>query len=116
MKPIKININNKDFQCLLAESQQEQETGLMYIKPPVPNMAFSYSSPTQTIFWMKNTPAPLDIIFCCKNKIIDIKQGKPYSTDLIKPSGNCDLVIEFNRGSVSLFGFKIGDDVFINEH
>lgn len=114
MRSINIIINSKTFSCLLAETNEEQEKGLMYVKPPVPNMAFKYSSPKDVSFWMKNTPAPLDIVFCKNNKIVDIKKGTPYSTELIRPRTSSDLIIEFNSGSASLFGFQIGDEVFVD--
>ncbi len=113
MYSTKFEINSKQFTGLVAETNEEQELGLMYKKPPVPNMLFVYSKPRDVAFWMKNTPAKLDIIFCRDNKIIDIKVGEPMSTTLIKPNGLVDLVIELNYGMVSVFGFKIGDSVIV---
>jgi len=113
MYSTKFAINGKTFSGLVAETSEEQELGLMYKKPPAPTMLFLYFKPRDVSFWMKNTPAKLDIVFCKDGKVIDIKVGEPMSTTLIKPNSAVDLVIEFNYGIVSTFGFKIGDSVIV---
>ena len=63
-----ICIGNNLFETLLAISHDEQEIGLTHINPPVPNMALIYETPQINKFWIKNTPSPLDIIFCMQVK------------------------------------------------
>lgn len=114
MKTSSITIENNKFSCYVAETDKEKQMGLMYVKPPAPIMIFKYNSPEDTKFWMKNTPAPLEILFCLDNKISKIKVGTPYSTELIH-GGYSDLVIEVPQGYVSKYGIKINDSVKLGE-
>jgi uncharacterized membrane protein (UPF0127 family) len=104
-----VKINNQVFTVLIAISEPEQARGLMRVEPPVPNMAFVYGSPKVTKFWMANTPAPLDIVFCHNGQVTQICQGEPYSTKLIGDDMVSDLVIEFPRGAA--VHMKPGDKV-----
>lgn len=64
MKTGYVYIDNNVFTTLLAISEHEQAQGLMHIEPPTPVMSFVYDRPKINKFWMANTPAPLDIVFC----------------------------------------------------
>src|SRR5690606_932304 len=101
-------IDGVEFNAIAAVTESEQMVGLMYREWPPPIMFFPYKQSEYRKFWMKNTPSPLDIVFCNNGKIIDVKQGEPFSTTLVGPSETCDLVIEFPRGTVERKGFKIG--------
>ena len=57
---------------------------------------------------MKNTPSPLDIVFCCEGKIVEIHKGEPYSTSAIGPNKSSDLVIEFPYGTMSSMEIQLG--------
>lgn len=114
MKTISLTINNNKFSCLVAETNKEKEIGLMYVQPPPPIMIFPYKYAQENNFWMKNTPSPLDIIFCLNNKITKIKNGEPYSLELIK-GGISDLIIEMPSGFVSKYNIKIGDSITLGE-
>lgn len=107
-----ISINNNIFETLLAISSDEQQKGLMYHKPPTPIMSFVYTKPENNRFWMLNTPAPLDIVFCLNNKISQIHYGEPYSTKMI---GNheelSDLIVELPHGTINSLNVKIGNSV-----
>ncbi len=104
-------INNVVFETLLARSMEEQSQGLMYVKPPVPTMTFVYSAPQVNKFWMANTPAPLDIIFCHGGEVVQICKGEPYSTSVIGDDRLTDLVIELPHGTVESSGIKLGHKV-----
>lgn len=106
-----IIVAGKKVQTLLAITQTEQETGLMYQKWPPPVMTFIYASPRVNRFWMKNTISPLDIVFCHKGKIVLICSGRPNSTELIGGDTFSDLVVEFPAGTCTSFGVEIGDPV-----
>jgi uncharacterized membrane protein (UPF0127 family) len=97
------------FSTLLAISDEEKENGLMFIEPPTPVMSFIYRIPQINKFWMKNTPAPLDIVFCLNGKIDKICNGTPYSTEIITNNNLSDLVIELPEGTCKKMGFKEGD-------
>lgn len=104
-------LNGKKFEVLLAISDEEQSKGLMYVDPPVPNMAFIYGASKINKFWMNNTKAPLDIVFCNNNKVISICYGEPYSTKIIGGNDPSDLVVEFPAGNCNFFGIKAGDQI-----
>ncbi len=102
-----ITFNNVKF----AITQKEQEYGLMGEAYPPPIMVFPFKIAKIRKFWMKNTLAPLDIIFCNARKVIHIARGIPLDSDnLIGPNKACDLVIETPAGfcydnSISLGSF-----------
>lgn len=113
MKEGKVLLGANVFSSLFALSEEEQERGLMFVKPPVPVMSFVYSRPKISKFWMMNTPAPLDIVFSCNGKITQIHKGLPFSTAMIGDDSRSDLVIELPSGSVKLFGLEIGQNAAI---
>ena len=107
-----IYIDQNVFPSLFAISSDEQSKGLMYVSWPPPIMSFVYGSSRVNRFWMANTPAPLDILFCNSGKVLDICYGEPYST---RGLGEClsDLVIELPYGTVEEVGIKVGQEVGI---
>lgn len=106
MKEGYVFIGNNVFSTLLAVSELEQAKGLMGQKFPPPVMTFVYNTPKVNKFWMKNTPSPLDIIFCHNNKISQICYGEPYSTAIIGDNKLSDLVIELPHGTVDKSNIK----------
>lgn len=104
-------INNRKIPTLLAITAEEQEKGLMHQPWPPPIMSFVYSSPRINKYWMSNTPSPLDIVFIHNNKITQIKEGKPYSTEIIGDNSFSDLVVEFPKGTCQEWGLKVGDAI-----
>ena len=113
LRMTKLIISNKEFDTLVAVSEEEQLQGLMYKKAPAPIMIFPYNKKEVRKFWMRNAPAPLDIIFCSDNTIIDIIPGVPFSLELVGPSNPCDLVVEVPSGFVKENGVKIGSQINI---
>jgi uncharacterized membrane protein (UPF0127 family) len=111
MKTGIISVGHNVFETLLAISAQEQERGLMYIEPPTPNMAFIYERPGINKFWMANTRAPLDIVFCYAGKVTQICVGEPFSTTMIGDNKFSDLVVEFPFGTVAYSGIKLGHSI-----
>jgi uncharacterized membrane protein (UPF0127 family) len=107
MKKGVIFIDNNLFESLLAISNEEQSRGLMYIDPPTPIMAFVYNKPQINKFWMSNTRAPLDIVFCNNGEVTQICKGEPYSTKMIGDHMFSDLIIEFPYGTVKSSGIKL---------
>ena len=111
MKQGYVIINNKIHKCLIAVSQEERSLGLMHVKWPPPIMAFPNFRPTINKFWMKNTPSPLDIVFCMDSKIIAIEHGQPNTLDMIGPDEFSDLVVEFPRGFTNINNININDSI-----
>jgi uncharacterized membrane protein (UPF0127 family) len=105
-----ISINGNIIPTLLALTAEEQQNGLMHEKDDHV-MTFVYSSPQFNSFWMKSTPNALDLIFSLKNKVIAIKKGEPFSTQLIHPNSLSDLIVELPYGKAQKLGIKIGDDI-----
>lgn len=108
-----IYIGDNVFSSLIAVSSEEQSKGLMFEPWPPPIMSFVYASPQVNKFWMKNTPSPLDIIFCCNGKVSQICYGEPMSTSIIGPDTESDLIIELPYGTADAAGIKIGHSVGI---
>lgn len=106
-----IHISNNIFSTLLAISEEEQQYGLMGQVWPPPVMTFVYASPKINKFWMKNTPSPLDIVFCSNGQVTQICLGEPHSTAIIGDDKFSDLVIEFPRGTVVSSDIKLGHHV-----
>lgn len=106
-----IFVGNNVFPTIFALSSKEQEIGLMGQSWPPPIMTFVYDSPKINKFWMKNTPSPLDIIFCCDNKVSQICIGEPYSTSIIGADKHSDLVIELPYGTALSSNIRIGHNV-----
>ncbi len=105
-----IYIHNNIFPTLLAISAEEQAQGLMHQEWPPPVMSFVYESPGVNRFWMKNTPSPLDIVFCHNGKVSEICYGEPHSTKAVGTQLS-DLVIELPHGTVDSVGIKVGHPV-----
>jgi uncharacterized membrane protein (UPF0127 family) len=99
------------FPTLLAISEDEQSQGLMGQEWPPPVMSFIYSSPRVNRFWMKNTPSPLDIVFCCNGEVTQICRGEPFSTMAIGDYKHSDLVVEFPYGTVNSSQIKLGHQI-----
>jgi uncharacterized protein len=108
-----IYVDENIFPTLLAISEDEQSKGLMFEPFPPPIMSFLYTEPRVMKFWMKNTPSPLDIVFCCNGSIKQIHKGEPYSTSTIGDNSLSDLIIEFPYGTVKNSKIEIGSKVGI---
>lgn len=101
-------IKNFDF----AITHEEQRVGLMNSKWPPTITVFPYKDAAIRRFWMKNTPVPLDIIFCKSGKILYIEVGRPYiDNKFIGPNEPVDLVIEAPAGFCAYNQIKTGSSV-----
>lgn len=107
----KVRISNQEYPVLLAITRQEQQLGLMYKEPPLPCMAFIYNTPSHNSFWMKGVKAPLDLVFCNRGEIVSIARGESYSTRVIDPAVESDLVIEMPAKTCEANQIKVGDSV-----
>ena len=109
----KIIVGKNEFDTLVAITEDEHIKGLMYKQWPLPIMTFAFNNLDVRKFWMMNTPSPLDIIFCRKNKVVAICEGKPLSLDLVGPDEPIDMVVEMPKGYVDKFGITINSSVDI---
>lgn len=115
MNSISVTINNKEYELLVAITEEEKETGLQNVEEMDSDegMLFDYSENIQEelSFWMKDTIIPLDIVFVSpENKVISVQKGIPESEELITEH-NVAYVVEVNQNS----GIKPGDDVYFKE-
>jgi len=88
-----------DFQVALAESPEQYRKGLMGCGRITPGtgLLFVYPDARQRVFWMKNTPLALAIIFVSpEGQIMSIEAGHPNSTHRIRSPGNIQYVLEIN--------------------
>lgn len=109
----KVKIGNHVFDTLVAITEEEHNTGLMWKKAPTPVMSFLFDKPDVHKFWMQNTVASLDILFCKGGKVIAIEKGIPYSIELLGPNSETDLVIELPYGTAKKHNIIEGSDVSI---
>jgi hypothetical protein len=103
-------IHDNVIPTLLAISADEQAKGLMHQEWPPPVMVFVYATPSVNRFWMKNTPSPLDIVFCHNGKVSEICYGEPHSTQVVGTQMS-DLVIELPHGTADSINIKVGQTV-----
>lgn len=108
-----IHISDNVFPTLLAISNEEQSKGLMGQVWPPPIMSFIYTKSAVNKFWMKDTPSPLDIVFCHDGMVTQICKGEPFSTASIGNQSFSDLIIEFPYGIVKSTGIKLNNKVGI---
>lgn len=112
MNSATLYIDKYRCQIVVAETDFEQQKGLMYRDIPI-GMAFPYKWAGRQMFWMKNVKFPLDIVFCYNNRITQIHKGEPHNLTLIGDNTLSDLVIELPFGTCAELGITIGDPVRI---
>ena len=113
MKTINLEINDKEYNVLAAQTEDEKATGLMNVMEMDDNegMLFIYDTPQTLEFWMKDTEIPLDIIFIDSNwEVKKIAKGNPFDETIIS-CDNVQYVLELNQNS----GVQVGDEVDIED-
>ena len=113
MKTIQIEINDKEYNVLVAQTEIEKEQGLMNVEEMDDNegMLFIYDAPQTLEFWMKDTEIPLDIIFIDSNwEVKKIAKGNPFDETIIS-CDNVQYVLELNQNS----GVQVGDEIDIED-
>jgi uncharacterized membrane protein (UPF0127 family) len=103
------------FTVEVARTPDQQEMGLMN-RPSIPpdrGMIFPYDPPAAVAFWMKNTLAPLDMIFIRADGMIAriAAQTVPLSLDQVPSGEPVAAVLEIAGGRSAELGIKAGDRV-----
>ena len=108
--------SGRNFQLDLeiAQTEQEQETGLMGRTnvPAGKGMLFVFKTAGNVNFWMKDTIIPLSIAFIDTNgKILDIQDMQAMSEDLHTAKQPYQYALEVGEGWFGQNGVKPGDSL-----
>lgn len=116
---IEIAVGDKEYLVEEAKTEEEREKGLMGIEnlPKDVGMLFYHNKPSNIVYWMKDTPIPLDIVYIGEDKkVISVNKGKPFSEDLI-PGKDVMYVLEVNAKSGihegDILSFEDDDDNYV---
>lgn len=103
----------------LAITEDEKARGLMWRRelPEDRGMLFVFASEGRRVFWMKNTPISLDIIFLDDTgRVVHIARGTvPFSTAPIPSKKPARYVLEVKGGLSQRWGLQIGDRVDLRQ-
>jgi len=103
-----------DFDVELAETPEQQMTGLMF-RPSVPadgGMLFDWGNERTSQMWMKNTLAPLDMLFIGPDGTIRhiAEDTVPHSLAVID-GGTARATLELAAGTAERLDIRVGDKV-----
>jgi uncharacterized protein len=78
---------------------------------------FTFEPPRPVVFWMKNTPSPLDMVFMLNGEVKAVTINAPYCESDPCPTyssnGTVNQVIELRAGRAEELGIKVGDRLTI---
>lgn len=98
-----------------AETDYEQQTGLMYRKSLEENQGMLFLYPSEAIrsFYMKNTYIPLDIIFYNKDSAVVSFQenAKPLDETSLPSEAPAQFILELNAGKAKQWNIEVGDKI-----
>lgn len=109
-----IQINQKNIQVEIADTDQERELGLMYRKtlPAEAGMLFKFDNAMPVCMWMKNTYIPLSVAFIDSNgTIINIEKMHPLTENIHCSKRAAKYALEMNQGWFEKNKIKEGDKV-----
>jgi uncharacterized membrane protein (UPF0127 family) len=103
------------FNVEVASDSDSQDKGLMYRTALAADagMLFDFHQPSLVVFWMKNTPLSLDMLFIRADGTVSTIASNtvPYSEDKIPASEPVRAVLEINGGQATALGIRPGDKV-----
>jgi uncharacterized protein len=104
-----------DFNVEMAVRPDQQTVGLMF-RPSVPEdggMLFDWGMPRESQMWMRNTIAPLDMVFInADGTIRSIAENTvPESLAIIDSRGPVRATLELAAGSTARQNIRVGDRV-----
>ena len=100
------------FRVGLAETRDQHRKGLMGCRGLATGsgLLFIYSDARQRIFWMKDTPLPLAIVFIsASGRIAAIEAGQPFSTHHIRSPNDIQYVLEIQQAEAR--ALQVGDRI-----
>jgi uncharacterized membrane protein (UPF0127 family) len=103
------------FQIEMALTQDQQTVGEMF-RPTVPEtggMLFDWGTPRESTMWMRNTLAPLDMVFInADGTVRSIKEDAvPQSLAVIDSHGPVRATLELAAGTTAKLNIRVGDTV-----
>ncbi|MGA7675451.1 MAG: DUF192 domain-containing protein [Rhizomicrobium sp.] len=103
------------FTVEVASDGASQEKGLMFRTTLAADagMLFDFHQPAPVVFWMKNTPLSLDMLFIKADGTVSTiaSDTVPYSEDRVPSSEPVRAVLEINGGRAMALGIQPGDKV-----
>jgi uncharacterized membrane protein (UPF0127 family) len=109
------NGTRHDFMVEMAISPDQQTVGLMF-RPTVPaneGMIFDWGAPRESSMWMRNTLAPLDMVFIAADGRIHriAERTVPLSLTPIDSRGPVRATLELQGGITERLDIRVGDRV-----
>ena len=103
------------FDVEVAQTPEQQTVGLMF-RPTVPadgGMLFIWPRVQDSQMWMRNTVAPLDMVFIKADGTIRrvVENTVPYSEAVIDSNGPVRATLELAAGTTRRLGIHAGDTV-----
>jgi uncharacterized membrane protein (UPF0127 family) len=112
---IKSGTQKHVFDIWLAQTPEEQEQGLMFVRDLPENRGMLFVSATPRVFnmWMKNTYIPLDMVFIGKDgRIAKIAERTvPHSLATISSDVPVAAILEIKGGEARRRALHAGDSV-----
>jgi len=104
-----------EFSVEMAVTSDQQTVGLMF-RPTVPpdgGMLFDWGNPRDSQMWMRNTIAPLDMVFInADGTIRSIAENTvPQSLAIIDSRGPVRATLELAAGTTARLNIRVGDKV-----
>jgi uncharacterized protein len=105
----------KSYLIEIADDNSERSIGLMYRKMVLEGqgMLFDFGTTRLVQMWMRNTPAPLDILFIKEDGHIEsiAENTIPLSLDIIGSNDEVRFALELAAGTAKRDSIKPGDMV-----
>jgi hypothetical protein len=104
-----------EFNVEMAITPDQQTVGLMFRKsvPQDGGMLFDWGSPRDSQMWMRNTLAPLDMVFINADGTIRsiAEDTVPESLAVIDSHGPVRATLELAAGTTARLNIRVGDKV-----
>ncbi|MBI1308734.1 MAG: DUF192 domain-containing protein [Proteobacteria bacterium] len=113
---VHVQVGQAKVEAEVADTDAEREHGLMgrQVMAEDQGMLFVWDTADRHIFWMKDTPLPLDMIFIAGGKVVGVKaQAQPYDESNIDVGVDSDSVLEMNGGWAARHHVAVGDAVAV---
>lgn len=110
-KAFEIRLDGKMLLARLAVTEMEKSQGLMGVSATADEgMLFVYGSNTRVRFWMKDTPADLDIgFFDREGRLLSVAKMRAYDTEVTDAgTDRVRFALEMRAGWFSQFGMREG--------